>query len=362
MKHLWAFEHWEELIWFTGLIVVGIIGLYLLNFIIWLLAPFILAWLLTLMLRPFVRFMDRRFHLIRPVNVAVVMLLVLGVGSVVLFFLVSRTFFELKRIAYLLPGYFDQVQSQMDRLFTRIREISVGFSPEFATSVERGLIGMTESLEETAGAIMQYIFQLSFGVPQLLIIVIIALVATYFLSIDYERLKSGLAKLIPLPWRESLGQALVSSGSALNGIVRAQMILFGITFIQLAIGFWLLRLEHWFILAFLIFLVDILPIVGTGVVLIPWIIWSLLINNTWFALLLLGLYLIIFVTRYLLTPKLFAESFGLDPLSTLVAMYIGLKLIGIWGVFLAPFVLMVVLVFWKKFREVVRQHRQAESA
>ncbi len=361
MKHLWAFEYWEELIWFAGLIVVGIISLYLLNFIIWLLAPFILAWLLTLMLRPFIRFLDQRLHLVRPVNVAVTMLLVLGIGSVALFFLVSRTFFELKRIAYLLPGYFDQVQLQVDRVLTNVRDISVGFSPEFATSVERGLIGLTERLEETAGAIMQYIFQLSFGVPELLIIGIIALVATYFLSVDYERIKLGLARLIPLPWRESLGQALVSSGVALNGIVRAQMIIFGVTFTQLAIGFWLLRIDHWFTLAFLVFLLDILPIIGTGVVIVPWIIWSLLINNTLFALLLLVLYLIILITRNLLTPKLYAESFGLDPLSTLVAMYIGLKLIGIWGVFLAPFVLMVVLVFWKKFREVVRQHRQVES-
>ena len=252
-----------KLIWFAGLIVVGIMSLYLLNFIIWLLAPFILAWLLTLIIRPFVRFLDRRFHLVRPVNVAVVMLLVLGVGSMALFFLVSRTFFELKRFAYLLPGYFDQVQLQVDQILTNVRDISVGFSPEFATSVERGLIGLTERLEATAGAIMQYFFQLSFGVPQLLVVGIFALIATYFISVDYERLKLGFIKLIPLPWRESLGQALVSSGAALNGILRAQMLLFGITFIQLAIGFFLLRIEHWFILAFDI-LLDILPILVQG--------------------------------------------------------------------------------------------------
>jgi len=360
VKHLWAFEYWEELIWFAGLIIVAILSLYLVNFVIWLLAPFILAWLLTIVLRPFVRFFDRHLNLGRSINVAAVMLLVLGLGSVILFFLLSRVFFELKRIGYLLPVYFDQIQFQIDRILSAVRDVSIGFSPEFAMTVERGLIGLTVRLEEAIGAMTQYIFQLSFGVPELLIIVIIALVGTYFLSVEYERLKLGFRRLIPLPWRESLGQALASSGSALVGILRAQMILFGIAFIQLLIGFWLLHIEHWFTIAFFVFIMDILPIVGAGIVLIPWIMWSLLLKNTLFAFLLLILYLIVLITRNLLTPKLYAESFGLDPLSTLAAMYIGLKLIGVWGVFLAPFVLMVVMVFWKRFKEVVQHHRKQE--
>ncbi|NLK51063.1 MAG: sporulation integral membrane protein YtvI [Syntrophomonadaceae bacterium] len=362
MKQLWAYKYWEELIWFGALVVTAIITLYLINFLIWLLAPFILAWLLSLVLRPVIRFLDRRLKLGRSISVALAMFLVVGFGSIFLFFLVSRLIFEIKRLGHLLPLYFDQSRNQFNDFFDQLREIAEGFSPEFSQAVERSLSGVTTGLEQVTGQVMQIIFQFSFFLPELLVILIIALVATYFLCIEYERIKRGFRRLIPQPWRESLGQALTGAVQAFKGLLRAQAILFGITLIQLLIGFWLLGIKKWVLFAFLVFLVDLLPIVGTGVVLLPWALWLFIIKKPLLAMGILVLYGIILITRNILTPKLYAESFGLNPLVTLVAMYVGLKLVGLWGLILGPLVLMVLLVFWVKIRQTLKHNKRAKIA
>ena len=116
------------------------------------------------------------------------------------------------------------------------------------------------------------------------------------------------------------------------------LIMLFIVFIMLILGFWLLDVKYFILLAFLISLIDMLPILGVGTVLAPWGIYSLLTGNTVKGLGLIALYIIILTTRQFIEPRIIGKKVGLSPLVTLIAVYVGLKAFGIPGVIFAPFV------------------------
>ncbi len=123
---------------------------------------------------------------------------------------------------------------------------------------------------------------------------------------------------------------------ALGGYVRAQLILMSITFCELFIGLSVLNVKYSFILAIIIAIVDAIPVFGTGTVLLPWALISLLSGSYKMALGLLIIYAICLTVRQLLEPKIISSQIGLHPLFTLFAMYVGFRLIGLIGMILGP--------------------------
>ena len=111
-----------------------------------------------------------------------------------------------------------------------------------------------------------------------------------------------------------------------------------LTFAMLLIGFWVLRVEYAFLLAFLIALADLLPVIGVGTILIPWSIVMLLQRQFYLGFGLLILFFAISLVRQVAEPKVLGKSLGLHPLLTLFATYVGFVLFGIVGMILAPIV------------------------
>ncbi|MDR3645587.1 MAG: AI-2E family transporter, partial [Clostridia bacterium] len=118
--------------------------------------------------------------------------------------------------------------------------------------------------------------------------------------------------------------------------------LMAITFTELCIGLGLMRVSHVVMIAALIAIVDILPILGTGTVLVPWAIIELVVGRQIFGLMLLLLYAIILVVRNILEPKIVGYHIGLYPLVTLIAMYVGLQAFGAVGLFTFPITVIVI--------------------
>jgi len=114
-----------------------------------------------------------------------------------------------------------------------------------------------------------------------------------------------------------------------------------ITFIELAVGLSILRVDGALSVAVLIAFVDILPVFGTGTIVIPWGIIELLKGNTLFAIGLAILYVIITVVRNVLEPKLVGKQIGLHPLVMLICMYVGVKVFGFTDLFILPIIAVI---------------------
>lgn len=140
--------------------------------------------------------------------------------------------------------------------------------------------------------------------------------------------------------------------TSIFGFIRAQVILSGLTYLAALAGLVILRVDYATVIALLIVIVDILPVLGTGSVLVPWAVISAAMGNYLLAVGLVVLFLFITAFRKMVEPKIIGNSIGLSPLSTLISLWVGFKLVGVIGVFLGP----IVLIIYKAMRRVGLLH------
>ena len=149
-------------------------------------------------------------------------------------------------------------------------------------------------------------------------------------------LKKRLRSSLPPAWHETYRPMLKEMKQAVLGWLSAQLRLVGITFLILLAGFFVLQIPNGPVWAALVCLVDALPVLGTGTVLIPWSLVSFLQEDSLRAVGLLGIYTVVSLVRSVLEPRLVGKKLGLDPLITLTAMYTGYCLWGILGMLTSP--------------------------
>lgn len=179
------------------------------------------------------------------------------------------------------------------------------------------------------------------ALPDSIFFLMTLILSTYFAAGELPRLREMGALKLPEPVSRWIHTAGGSVRTALGGWFRAQLKLMAVTFMLLTVGLCLLRVDSPLLLAVLISVLDALPVFGTGTVLIPWAVVSILSGNMGLGLGLLGLYGAAALTRNVLEPKVLGATLGLSPLLTLVAIYAGWRMFGLWGMILLPMGAMV---------------------
>ncbi len=174
------------------------------------------------------------------------------------------------------------------------------------------------------------------AVPYIALFALVTLIATFYFCMDLEKINRVLASFFPEKPRKTLFIIKEELFSVVFGYIRAYSLIIALTFTELFIGLSIIGTKYTFLISFLIALVDILPVLGAGTVLVPWGILNIVFGNTRNGICLLVLYLIITIIRQMAEPKIVGTFLGLHPLCTLLAMYVGVQLCGIWGVFLFP--------------------------
>ena len=169
----------------------------------------------------------------------------------------------------------------------------------------------------------------------------------FLISIRLPRLKKALAERLPEKVRTNILPALKRTKTALFAWLKAQAKLMGITFAILLVGFLLLRIPYGILWAALVAVVDAVPILGTGTILVPWALVCLLQGKQLLAIGLLVVYGCTFVTRTALEPRLIGRSLNLDPLLTLIFLYVGFRFWGFLGLVFTPILASALLSAFK---------------
>lgn len=162
------------------------------------------------------------------------------------------------------------------------------------------------------------------------------LLASFMISARLPKLKTQLSEKLPPVWKETYIPAIKRTKKALGGWFKAQAQISGITFVIITVGFLLLKIPYAPLWAALVALVDAVPVLGTGTVLIPWGIVSILQEQHLLAAGLFGIYGICLLTRTVLEPRLMGRNLNLDPLVTLICLYLGFRIWGVLGLLAAP--------------------------
>ena len=169
------------------------------------------------------------------------------------------------------------------------------------------------------------------------------LVTSFMLSGELPAIRGWLRRTVRPAWLEKLQTLGGHVRTTLGGWLRAQLKLMGVTFTILTLGFVVLRIAYAPLWALVVALVDALPVLGTGTVLVPWAVICFLQGEGARAIGLLGVYAVVTLSRSMLEPKLVGRHLGLDPLVTLMALYVGYKLWGVGGMIFAPLLAVTIM-------------------
>ena len=309
--------------------------------------PFVIAYVISKIIRPAVDFLTKKFKMIRVLAVIASMLIFIGIIVAICYWFVAAVIKEIITLSsqtnYIFPMLYNNISTQLGR-FTFFYQ-NLDLSPELIAGIQDTVLNTLNSLLTAVSGLINsagnFAINLVVNLPNILIYVIITLLATFFITYDHKFILDSLENHLPLKWLVKVQDILNGLFKSLGGYLKAQGILITVTFCELLIGLSIFRVDYALILAIVIAIIDALPILGTGTVLIPWGIILLIMGNYPMGLGILGLYLFILIVRQLIEPKIVGKQIGVYPLLTLLAMYTGVKLIGLFGVIVGPVVLII---------------------
>lgn len=327
---------------FFAVIAAVVIGAFLLVWLGFLFAPFILAFLVASLMEPVIKLLERRVGINRKLAAPVILGIFLAVSGFLLALAAVRMVAELKDVSGLLPGLFANLYESMTEFMGNVRSGSTLIPPELAGYAGSIMANLLNSIAGLADNVVKSILSTAISIPQAFIFILTTIMATYFLSSSRLSISGFITRQLPESWRRQLNSLKNDMFSALSGYLKATLILMAITFAVLYAGFSFMRLEYPLLLAFLVALVDALPIIGTGTILLPWALYSYIVGNVPLGSSILIIFAIVLIIRQLTEPKIVGKQIGLHPLVTLISMYAGFQLDGFLGMVAGPVAVLLV--------------------
>ena len=310
------------------------------KFLLPLLSPFLAGALLALAAEPMVAFLSQKLRMPRPASTAVGVSMAFCFLAMLLLMLCAFALRQLKNLAGVLPDLESAARSGLALAQTRLLELAShaprGIRPLLEENVRTlltdsgTLLGkLTAWLLGLAGSILTHVPDSALGLGT-------TILSAFLISAKLPKIHQWILRKIPSGPLQSFVQTLRRMRRVLGRWFLAQCKLMSVTFCIAAAGLTLLRIPSSLLWALVVSLVDALPVLGTGTVLVPWSVVCFLQGDTPRALGILGTYITAALIRSMLEPKLLGKHLGLDPLVTLIALYIGYRLWGVGGMLLAP--------------------------
>ena len=310
--------------------------------------PFLAAFAVAALLAGAVKFITERTHIKRGIVAVTTVLFFYILLAAVLYFAGSylvRLIYDLTR--ELSVFFSDTVVPVLQRFYPWVDRLSVVFYPVGQTEKTQGLQDVGAESAQTiknAGKLMSGISDgvidgvsgMAAGIPGFFMKLLITVIATVFMELEFPQIRAFLKRQIPAEYQRAFRDGKNYMTGTMGKCIISYCLIFGITFAELVAGLFLLGIKNAFAIAFIIAVLDILPVLGTGTVLIPWAVLAFASGRISTGVGVFALYLVITVVRNLIEPKLVGKQMGLSPVIMLPCMLIGLKFFGIIGLFVVP--------------------------
>ncbi len=304
-------------------------------------APFLIAFILSTVMEPVIRFAGKRLHIGRKAAVPLVLLLMLAIPGYLSAMIISRLLYEVKGLVRILPTVLSGLYTQLRNLIDSVSGLQ-DWPQELTGSLESLFTSLSSTISRLADMLFKGAYATAVSLPEVLIFILITIISTFFIASDRDFLTGLLHKQLPDRWIIKIRSVKNDMFSALFGYLKAAMILMAVTFFELFIGLSMIHVGYALLLAVVIAVIDALPIVGTGSILIPWSLFSYLSGNYRLGTSILILYIVTIIVRQMMEPKILSRQIGVHPLLALASMYIGLRLAGFAGFVLGPMVFLLI--------------------
>jgi len=339
-----------------GVVVLALYSFYFLSSVTY---PFLIGLIIAFMINPLVNFLEKKAKMPRVLAVFVALVIIFALFAGLVTLLVAEIVSGAAYLATVVPQHLDTLIDYIQDYFTAqiiplYNQLTSVFNKLDAGQKDT-IIANIQNFGTNIGTTVGTFFKNLFGsIPNVLswfpntaTVLIFSLLATFFISKDWYRLSAMGAKLLPEKAKASGRTVFIDLKKALFGFIKAQATLISITTVIILIGLLILRVDYAITIALATGIVDIIPYLGTGAVFVPWIIYSAISGDPGLAIGLGVLYIIVLVQRQIMEPKILSSSIGLDPLATLIALFIGFKLIGFLGLIVGPVSLVIITTLYR---------------
>jgi len=319
-------------------IITIIIILILSYFVLPIAIPLVVALLTALILNPIVRLLQQKTKFNRKLSVTIVFLLfilVIGFTSTVF---VTKAIAQVVNFAEDLPSHFNQLNriyaSWIHDFQNYVQTLPSEFVKQVSDGIEENLTALTTMIKETIT--IDNIAQIVSKIPQFLISFLVYLIALFLFMLEMPLLKAKVYNLLTEETAEKVSFMNSRLTDVFLGFLKAQFFLSLIIFTISLLGLLIIAPEVAIIMSLIIWIIDLIPIIGSIIVLGPWALYMYISGDTIMGIKLTILAAILLAVRRIVEPKMMGQHMGLSPLATLIAMFLGLKLIGVLGFVLGP--------------------------
>ena len=314
-----------------------IIGIKLIGFLM----PFVIGWIIAAIAAPLVNWLEKRLRIVKKLGSALIVILVLAAIVLALYFGISRLVQEIGDLVRNFP----EMYAQLEEGLRQIGDTLSGIFERLPGGIRNGWNAVVKNLVNYMGNLVSDISEptvnaagnIARRVPYYLISFIVAVMSAYFFIVQREEVLGWLKRTAPEAVQKRMTLVMDYLKYAVGRYFKAQVNIMGFVFLILLVGLGFLGTGYFVLVALLISFLDFLPFFGTGTAMIPWAVYEFFMGDYKTTVALAVLYVVTQVVRQLLQPKLVGDSVGLNPLVTLLLLYIGYRMGGVlWMILAVP--------------------------
>ena len=324
-----------------------VLGFYLAFKVAMFYIPFIIAFLISLLIEPLIKLFMKKTKLKRRGATFISLIIIVLVIGTILTLIIGKLVSESRDLIANLNGYFTNTYDIAVNFFNDLSTGKLGVSQEVLDIANKSIEGVLDWAKGFIGNFFTGLVNTITSIPTILTYGILTILAIIFICLDRDYVINIFKKHVPSKWIEKIKTTFKEMCSISLQYIKAEAKLSLICFVIVLIGLTLmdlfgLNVNYPVIMAIFIGVVDLLPLLGAGAVMITWAVYLFIIGNTPLCIGVIVLWIIWAILKQILEPKMVSKQMGMHPICTLFGMYTGFKIFGVLGLILGPIILLVI--------------------
>lgn len=341
-----TFKYWTSVLKRILGVVLAIFGVWASFKLVVFYLPFLIAFVISLVMEPWIRWIMKKLKLSRRVSAIIVFIITFGAIIALLSFGIGSLISESTNLLDKFNDYYELVSLKINSLINGIDFSKFKIPTEISQIVQNTSSSALERVSVWIQKFLSKFLNVITSIPTFGIYFGITILSLYFICTDKIYMLDELEHHLPEKWMKKISRHLREIIKTLGGYLKAQIKLILISFVICLVGLYIfhffgLNVGYPLLIALAIGFVDALPILGSGSIMIPWAIFSGLNGDLRLGISILTLWIIMTLTRQFIEPRIVSGNIGIHPIFTIIAMYTGFKLLGVIGMFIGPIVLII---------------------
>lgn len=308
--------------------------------------PFLIAFVISLIIEPAVRYLMRKMNLTRKMSAIIIFIIFFSILIGMIAWGIVSLISESTNLLQALNIYIDKAYTQVQEIIGKLEINKISFSNNVLNIMDNASREILLKISTWLTSFLTNLINVITSIPTISIYTIITILALYFICTDKIYILDFMEQHFPKKWVQKVLTHIKEISRSLGGYLKAEAILILVSFFISVIGLYLFKfigmnIQYPLLIALGIGFVDALPILGSGSVMVPWAVISSLNGDIRLGIAIIILWIIMSLIRQLLEPRIVSGKIGIHPIFTLIAMYTGFKIIGVMGMLLGPIVLIV---------------------